>query len=948
MWRRENSIGEGMRSRNLHRLGVSSGLEAWDWGLDNGVPFPSAVRSNSALTNPLILATKLHASRPQAGLVPRPTLQESLDEIPRRRLTVISAPAGFGKTTTVGKWIAEHDYPVAWVSLDAGDNDPQRFLSYLLAAIRTIHPDIDVPILAPPAPPLSVQTGILVNQLASKSDDYLLVFDDYHVISDGEVHDAVTFLLEHAPPSLHLVMTTRSDPPFPLARLRVRGELVELRAADLRFSSSEIACFFNEVMRLDLGDNHLRLLAEKTEGWAAGLQMAAISLRGRDDVASFLAEFSGADRYVLDYLLEEVLGRLDSPFQQALMALSVVDRFNGSLLEALVDGGSGTRLLEDLERNNLFLIPLDNHREWYRFHHLFGDLLHHRLASLYPARLADLHRRAADWYAGENMPEIALTHYREANDREGFIRTVDQHWRRLVGNSMTDTLYEDVHAIPPTLRTPRIAIVLAWSMLHVNLTEGVAELVAKAMEELGGDEGEDVSDARGHAEAILALAARNRANPEEMIRHGERALSFIPDRHPDDADYIWLVSHGILRSLIGDAWHALGDITPALEAFEKAIAIGRFANDLRTIQVGSVNRGRELMLAGRLAEALEQLNEIDALVESSGGALNPLVLEQQWYSRIHLMRGEYAEARSYLERGIALDSSRIGYRAEGHRLGALIGFLSEDRCYAEEHLRAIDGLPTIGGQERFSVVGPALRAEIALCENDLASIERWTTYFAPEGEAHRVQRRAFNAMQREHGLYGRGRSRLGRPEEALEILEEVDGEYRKRGNLADRLSVTLGRVGALDRMGKEVEAENLLEEAMAICAVERIILPFVMGRHEARGALERLDQRRMALDQRITPAWMATVMKACGLLGVSETTTSSSGATVSNTSPQLTGRESEILALMAMGLSNQKIADRLYLSVNTIKTHASNLFDKLGASSRVEALVKAKEMRMLE
>ncbi len=894
-----------------------------------------------------LLATKLYVSRPQANLVPRPTLQESLDEIPRRRLTIISAPAGFGKTTTIGKWIAENDYPVAWVSLDANDNDPQRFLSYLLAAIRTIHPDIDIPTLAPPAPPLSVQIGLLVNQLASKTDDYLLVLDDYHVISDGEIHDAVSFLLEHTPPSLHMVMTTRSDPPFPLARLRVRGELVELRAADLRFSSTEIASFFNELMRLDLDNDQLRLLAEKTEGWAAGLQMAAISLRGREDVASFLADFSGADRYVLDYLLEEVLGRLDISFQEALMALSVVDRFNARLFEALVDGGSGARLLEDLERNNLFLIPLDNHREWYRFHHLFADLLHHRLTSLYPARLADLHRRAADWYAREDMPEIALTHYREANDREGFIRVIDQHWRRLIANSLVEKLYEDVRTLTPSLRTPRLAIVLAWGMLHVNLTEGVAELVASALEGLEGDQGDDVADARGHIEVILALTARNRAKPQEMIRHGEIALSLIPDRRPGDPNYSWLVSHGIIRSLIGDAWHALGEITPALEAFEKAIAIGKRANDLRTLQVGSVNRGRELMLAGRFTEALEQLNDVDALVTSSGGVLNHLVHERQWCSRIYLTRGEYAEARTHLERGIAIDTGRIGYRVEAYRLGSWIGMLSGDRLFMEEHLRNIDGLPTLGGQERFSMVGPALRAEIALYEDDLRAIERWTDFFAPEGDAQSVQRRAFNAMQRERGIHARGLSRLGQPAEGLKILEEVDEEYRKRGNLLDRLSITIGRVGAFERLGRSADAERLLEETLAITAQERLLLPFVMGRHEIRVVLERLDERRMTLDTRVTPTWMTAVMQACGSLVDGDATPAPAGVQISDDAPQLTSRENEILSLMALGLSNQKIADRLYLSVNTIKTHASNLFDKLGATSRVEALVKAKEMGLL-
>lgn len=896
-----------------------------------------------------ILATKLHVVRPQSKLVQRSTLQESLDEIPHRRLTIISAPAGFGKTTTVGRWIAEHDFPVAWVSLDPEDNSPGRFLEYLVAALRTIHPAIDGGLLnlPTPVPPLSALLPSLIHELSAITHDYLLVLDDYHVMTESSIHDAIAFLLEHGPPSLHIVLTTRSDPPFPLARLRVRGDLVELRAADLRFSSTEIASFFNEVMRLDLNADQLRLLAEKTEGWAAGLQMAAISLRGRDDVASFLEGFSGADRFVLDYLIEEVLGRLDSRFQEALMALSVVDRFNARLFEALVTGGSGVDLLAELERNNLFLIPLDNHREWYRFHHLFADLLRHRLNALYPGRLTELHCRAAAWYEDESMIEIALTHARASGNAESLAGLIDRHWRRLIANVSVEGLYEDARSMPESIKTDRLAIVEGWGMLHLNMTEGVADLMQEVIEKDADDVADDVNDVRGHAEVILALASRNRADTEGIIRHGERALTLIPDRRPGDPHYVWLVSHGILRSLIGDAWHALGDIEPALEAFEKAIAIGRAANDLRTVQVGGVNRGRELLLAGRLREALTQLNDNDAMVASSQGFLSDLAHQRQWYGRALLLRGALDQALEQIEAALVIDRGRIGYRVEGYRLRSLIALLAGDRGGVEEYLRRLDGVPTIGGQERFSLIGPALRADIAFFDDDIVGIERWTTFFAPGGQADRVQRRAFNATQRELAIHGRGLVRLGREEEGLAILQKVDQEYARRGNVADRLQATLGIVNALERLGRIDEAEKQLEETMALVADERILFPFAMARHEIRKTLDRLDRRRTTLDVRITPSFMIEVLNITGMME-KEGAVASTPPTPASEAPQLTSRESEILALMAMGLSNQKIADRLYLSVNTIKTHASNLFDKLGATSRVEALVKAKEMGVIE
>jgi len=863
---------------------------------------------------------------------------------------VISAPAGFGKTTTIGQWIADHSYAAAWLSLDVDDNDPQRFISYVIAALRTIHPELTLPSAPPPGPPVAAMIASVVHDLADIQEDYLLVLDDYHVITNSAIHDAMSFLLEHAPPSLHIVLTTRADPPFPLARLRVRGELVEIRAADLRFTPTEIAGFFNELMKLNLTDEQIRLLAAKTEGWAAGMQMAAISLKGRTDVVSFLSDFSGADRYVLDYLLEEVLTRLDRELQEALMALSVVDRFNARLFEALIDNASGSTLVADLERNNLFLIPLDNHREWYRFHHLFADLLRHRLIALYPARVNELNRRAAVWYEHEGMIEIALTHWRSAHDLQGLAGFIDRHWRRLLSNTPVEMLSDDIEKFDPTDRTPRLAIVQAWGMLHKNITEGISELVEHAITQLEGDQGRDVNDVRGHGEAVLALVARNRADAEGMIRHGERALMAIPDRRPNDSDYVWLVSHGVLRSLIGDAWHALGHIAPALEAFEKAIAIGRTGGDLRTVQIGTVNRARELILAGRLREGAAALDDIDELVSASKGFLSELVHQRQWSARLHLLRGELDSASEQIERAIALDTGRIGYRVEAHRIAATIALLADDRSRAEEHLRHLEGLPIVGGQERFSLIAPALRAQVALYDGNHSDIERWTSLFAPGADADRVQRRAFNATQRERALYARGLVALGREEEGMTILEDVEREYSGHGNLTDRLDATVGRVNALERLGRKGDAENLLEQTLAAVADERIVLPFAMARHELKETLSRLDRKRTTLDPRVTSSFLLRVTELCGLTATREAPHEKGAPAAHGTRdiPQLTSREQEILRLMAMGLSNQKIADRLYLSVNTIKTHASNLFDKLGASSRIEALMIARETGVIE
>jgi LuxR family maltose regulon positive regulatory protein len=313
-----------------------------------------------------ILTTKLFVARPQTTVVQREGLIARLDDILRRKITLISAPAGFGKTTAIGTWIAGRDIRTAWVSLDTADNDVARFLLYLVAAFQTIHPEVGEGVrralLAPALPPIETLLASLINDLATITDDYLLVLDDYHLISDQEVHDALLFILERAPASLHTILTTRADPPVPLARLRVRGDLLEIRASDLRFSQEEASRFLNEQMGLQLNAGQLDVLLAKTEGWAAGLQMAALSLQGRTDIDGFISTFTGADRFVIDYLLEEVLALLPEELQRIMLELSMLDRFNGSLCEAVTGCGSGSELLADLERRNLFLVSLDNRR----------------------------------------------------------------------------------------------------------------------------------------------------------------------------------------------------------------------------------------------------------------------------------------------------------------------------------------------------------------------------------------------------------------------------------------------------------------------------------------------------------------------------------------------------------------------------------------------------------
>ncbi len=361
-----------------------------------------------------LLATKLYLPRPRTHLVPRAHLVERLQQGVERALTLVSGPAGFGKTTLLAQWFAESGMPVAWLSLEAEDNDPTRFLSYLIAALQTLDAQIGTTALAllltpqPPSP--EAVLALLANDLVERGGgDIALVLDDYHVITADPVQRGMTFLLEHLPPQLHLILATRADPPLPLARLRAQGQLCEVRAADLRFGTAEAGTFLQEVMGLDLDASAIAILENHTEGWIAGLQLAALSLQGRTDISGFLPAFSGSHRYVLDYLSDEVLARQPAPVQQFLLHTCILERLSGPLCDALIEQEGSQAMLEALERSNLFVVGLDDERRWYRYHHLFAQALRSHLQQAEPTLMPELHRRASAWYEQHELPAEAVS-----------------------------------------------------------------------------------------------------------------------------------------------------------------------------------------------------------------------------------------------------------------------------------------------------------------------------------------------------------------------------------------------------------------------------------------------------------------------------------------------------------------------------------------------------------
>ena len=895
---------------------------------------------------PPLLATKLHVPRPRTKLVPRAHLVERLQQGAECALTLLSASAGFGKTTLLAQWLAESGMPVAWLSLEAEDNDPTRFLSYLIAALQTLDADIGATALAllrnPQPPSLETVLAVLMNDLVERgSGDVVLVLDDYHVITADPMQRGMTFLLEHQPPQLHLMLVTRSDPPFPLARLRAQGQLCEVRAADLRFGPAEASTFLREVMGLDLPPEAIATLERRTEGWIAGLQLAALSLQGRADVSAFLAAFTGSHRYVLDYLSDEVLAQQPASVQQFLLHTSILERLSGPLCEAVTGQEGSQAMLEALDRANLFVVALDEERHWYRYHHLFVEVLRSHLQQREPALPPILHRRASAWYEQHELFLEAVQHALAVPDVELAARLIEPIVLSAAFLGQIYTVLRWIHALPEALvRTRPLLCVYHASLLTFTNQLDAAEARLQDAERgiQTGMPGERARIILGYIFTIRGDIALFSGDVPYAVSLAREALALLPESET-------IPRMGSLVTTIR-AYLVSGDVTPATEhEVAAANAAIRTSGNLFSTVTSITLLARLYVLQGRLRQAFAAYEQVGQAVPQ------PEVLQTTFSSLLYyfglgdLLRewNDLDAAERHLAQGMALINEMLTVEPFVAVLGyTALARLQQARGNCYEALAALDTFAHMAGQRDFPshlvAQGEAARAQLELAQGKVKAATRWaeTSGLSTEdNDLHYSHEGAYLALARVRIAQARGDPVSPLLRDVLHLLDRLLLDAEAKARTSSVLEILALRALALEAQGNRTLALSTLERALVIAEPEGYLRLFV---DEGRPMLALL---RSAHQRGIVSDYVAI------LLAAFEQHASDLPLTSPRPGPllePLTERERDVLRWLLEGASNREIAQRLVLSVNTVKRHVYNLCGKLGVQSRTQAIARARDL----
>jgi LuxR family maltose regulon positive regulatory protein len=922
------------------------------------------------MTIPL-LTTKLYIPPVRPEWVSRPRLIERLNAGIHRKLVLISAPAGFGKTTLLSAWIhsgvSSREYGVgkeyepagevsltpysalptprfAWLSLDEGDNDLTRFLTYFVAALQMIPSLSEAGVgestlamlhAAQPQPP-SVEAILtaLINEMASIPTPFILVLDDYHLIQTQLIHDALTFLLDHLPPPMHLALATRADPPLPIARLRGQGQLIELRQADLRFTPEEAAEFLNQVMGLSLSADDVAALESRTEGWIVGLQLAALSLQGRADTHDFITAFSGGHHYVLEYLSEEVVRRQPEPVQRFLMQTSILERLCGPLCNAVTGESDSEAILAHLRQRNLFILPLDDEYRWHRYHHLFADLLGSLLRKAWPPEhIQALHLRACEWYDRNGLTPEAVSHALAARDFDRTAQLIERNSLAMVTRGELTTLLRWIDALPDNLAhsRPWLCVHQAWPLTFAGKAEAVEPLLQQIEQQVSSDnltpEHEEIL---GNVAAMRAMLATMHGDMPQAIELAHRADELLP---PDS-----LNARSIIPYALASAYYAEGDLVKADQALAGKLKMGRASDNLWTVVRALCDLADLRMIQGQLRRATDLCQEALQWAEARGarqfGTVGYVLVK---IGELLHARNDLIAARDHVLEGVNLMQGWqqpyemvSGYTA----LAAILQAQSD----AEGAIEALQNAEKIRSRHpnyhklNHLVHGCRIRLCLAQGGPEDAARQAMETGLSETG--------ALIFREQEQIILARVLIAQGRWNEALPLLVQLAEDAETGGRFGRLIEILALQAVARQVQGDTTHALIALEKALTMGEPEGYVRVFVEQGAPMAALL------RQAAARGIAPDYVSGPLAAFGA-EEKESALASLPPSTPSIAESLTSREIEVLQLIGEGHSNQEIAKALVITLNTVKKHTSGIYGKLGVHSRTQALARAQELGLL-
>jgi LuxR family maltose regulon positive regulatory protein len=889
-----------------------------------------------------LLTTKLYIPTPRKNLVARPRLIEQLNSGQERRLTLISAPAGFGKTTLLSEWIQSNDESFAWLSLDEGDNNLNRFLSYLIAALEQIDDSIGdgvSPLLeATGDPPVEPLITMLINNIVSMEVEFCLVLDDYHLITNQTIHQAINFFLEHFPPNAHLIISGRVDPPINISRMRARHQMTEVRPNDLRFIESEGRTFLNDLSRLELSSEDISALVSRTEGWITGLQLAALSMQGRQDKSKFVAAFSGSHHYIIDYLVDEVVARQSEEVRSFLYRTSILNRFCAPLSDAVLGISDSKKVISYIDDANLFLVPLDDERKWYRYHHLFAEFLNQRLLEREPENVPELHNRASIWFEENDLLVEAIDHALLGEEFTRAAKLVESVGPDMMIRSEFDQLSSWLDAIPQEQLDswPWLCIIRAWMCQRwARFDEGERYLqcAERALKDETIPEPMDGLEViQGQISAIRSLFSLAKGQISSAIEYANQALEFLPDGY---------FNRPVAADALGIAMRVSGDFEGASKFFVDAHRDSLAVGNRILAQAIIMELGLTYFLQGRLYQAAETFREAITYTYQDTQIKIPYASSASVYlANILYEWNKLDEAMTHLEEGIeiGISAKMVDAVAIGYGIMVWVYLAQSDleaasaACMKTEKM--IKDIPDLGSETLKITLDSRIRLLIA--NNKLIDASKLM-----QEQGISVEDEIKHFLQFEYIVLSRVLINLGREyqeenylSQAQDLLNRLISVIKPSGCLRETVEILALQALTFEVQGLHAQALNPLKEALTLAEPEGFIRTFIDEGEPMRDLLRQMHSQNIAKDY---------VSK---LLVAFETRKAIRKITPQPLIEPLTERELEVLRLLSTELTGPEIAHELSVSLNTLRTHTKNIYSKMNVTNRRAAVRAADELEL--